>query len=306
LALQFSIQMPNATDGRSWLDRVRRIEDLGAYSISVPDHLGQSLPQLAPLIALAAAATVTSRVRLATTVLDNDFRHPVMLAKEIATLDLLSGGRVDLGMGAGWFEQDYEATGVATWDAPGIRVGRLWESIDLLERLLTGEHVTFRGQYFDVRAFQSHPLPIQRPIPLMIGAGGRRMLTIAAQRAKIISMIIQLRGSADRRRAAFEEQLGWITEAGGRQRSDLRLGVRVFFGEVGSPHESRRTIAERVAIASGMEVADVLTSPFGMVGDAEAIRDHFLQIHERYGISYFTLNEPLAVLIPSVIEELSS
>ena len=103
-------------------DRVRRAEDLGFHSISVPDHLGPNLPQLAPIVALAAAATVTSRIRLAMTVIDNDFRHPVMLAKEIGTLDLMSEGRVDLGLGAGWHEDDYTRTGVATWDPPGTRV----------------------------------------------------------------------------------------------------------------------------------------------------------------------------------------
>src|SRR5215213_9499975 len=114
--------MPLGSSAASWAEKVRRAEDLGFYSISVPDHLGPSLPQLAPLIALALAAALTTRLRLAITVLNNDFRHPVMLAKEIATLDLLSGGRVDLGMGAGWLEEDYTKTGIATWDAPNVRL----------------------------------------------------------------------------------------------------------------------------------------------------------------------------------------
>src|SRR6202012_5561963 len=100
--LRFSVQIPRAGDQRDWLDKVTRAEDAGFYSVSIPDHLGPSLPQLAPLVALAAAASVTERIRLAVTVLDNDFRHPVMLAKEIATLDVLSEGRVDMGLGAGW------------------------------------------------------------------------------------------------------------------------------------------------------------------------------------------------------------
>src|ERR1700679_1858580 len=108
--------MPDATDVAAWTQKVRRAEDNGFSSVSVPDHLSPNLPQLAPLVALAAAAMVTSRVRLAITVIDNDFRHPVMLAKEVATLDLLSRGRIDLGMGAGWLPEDYPATGVATWD----------------------------------------------------------------------------------------------------------------------------------------------------------------------------------------------
>src|SRR3984957_1254240 len=130
--MRLSIQIPGAPDLGGWTDKVRRADDLGFYSISVPDHLGPSLPQLAPLVALASAAAVSSRLRLAITVLDNDFRHPVMVAKEIATLDVLSNGRVDMGIGAGWLEEDYTKTGVAVWDAPATRVSRLFESIGLL------------------------------------------------------------------------------------------------------------------------------------------------------------------------------
>ena len=306
MSLQFSLQMPNALDATSWGQRVRRAEDIGCHSISIPDHLSPNLPQLAPMVALAAAASVTSRVRLATTVLDNDFRHPVMLAKEIATLDLLSNGRVDLGMGAGWHEDDYIRSGVAAWDPPATRVARLWESIELLDRLLTGDEVTFAGDHYRVDRFRSHPATVQRPIPLIVGAGGREMLTRAAKRADVISLIIQLRGSADKRRAAFEEQLGWIAAAGGRARSDLRLGVRVFFGAVCGPGEARRSAAERLAAQFEMEVEDVLTSPFCMVGDPSAIRDHFVEIHERYGVTYFTLNEELALQVAPIIEELSA
>ena len=242
--LQFSIQMPAASDARSWTERVRSAEDLGFFSISVPDHLGPTLPQLAPLVALAHAAAITSRIRLAMTVLDNDFRHPVMLAKEIATLDLLSEGRVDLGMGAGWHEDDYTKTGVATWDAAGTRVSRLWESIAVLDQLLTGDEVTFDGEFYRVDAFRSFPMPVQPRIPLMIGGGGRRMLTLAAGRADIISTIVMLRGGADKRREAFEEQLRWIADATPGRPPELppaRIGVRVFAGAVCTPGgETRR------------------------------------------------------------------
>jgi alkanesulfonate monooxygenase SsuD/methylene tetrahydromethanopterin reductase-like flavin-dependent oxidoreductase (luciferase family) len=275
--MQFSIQMPDAGTASSWLDRVRRIEAIGCYSVSVPDHFSASMPQLAPLIALASAATVTTQLRLATTVLDNDFRHPVMLAKEIATLD-----------------------------EPEVRVSRLWESIALLDQLLTGDEVTFNGRFYNVEGYRSYPRPAQQPIPLMIGGGGKRMLTLAARRANIISLIVQLTGNADSRRAMFEEQLGWITAAGGRDRNDLRLGVRVFFGAVTGAAESRRAAAERLAPMFRMEPDEVLASPFGMIGSPGEIRDHFIEINERYGITYFTLNEDLALAAGSVIEELST
>jgi probable F420-dependent oxidoreductase len=190
--IRFSIQIPGAENLASWTDKVRRAEDSGFYSVSVPDHLGPSMPQLAPMVALGAAAAVTSRLRLAITVLDNDFRHPVMVAKEIATLDLLSGGRVDMGMGAGWLEEDYAKTGVARWDPPGTRVGRLIESVALVKQLLGGEPVTFEGEHYHVEDFQSFPRPVQSPVPLLIGGGGRRILSMAAREANIISVLVML------------------------------------------------------------------------------------------------------------------
>jgi probable F420-dependent oxidoreductase len=302
--LHFSIQIPSAPDLASWTAMVQRAEGHGFWSVSVPDHLGPSLPQFAPLVALGAAAAVTTRLRLAITVLDNDFRHPVMLAKEVATLDRLSGGRVDMGLGAGWLEEDYTKTGITTWDAPGVRVDRLVESIALLRALFSGESVTFAGTHYDVRDFVSFPTPVQSPVPLMIGGGGKRMLQMAAREANIISILVKIGDTADRRRAAFEEQLQWIADAGGRDRADLEVGIRVLFGDVAASGESRRDVAERVA-GFGMTPDDVLESPFALVGDHAAIRDHMLEVHERYGISYFTVSEDLAWKVAPVVEELS-
>jgi probable F420-dependent oxidoreductase len=309
-SIRFSIQLPNAASGSDWTEKVRRAEDLGFYSLSVPDHLGPSLPQLAPLVALAAAANVTSRVRLAVTVLDNDFRHPVMLAKEIATLDVLSGGRVDMGLGAGWLQEDYTKTGLASWDPAGTRVGRLFESVRLLRELFTGEPVTFKGEYYRVDDFQSFPRPLQSPVPLLIGGAGKRMLTMAAREANIISLILDLGGSPDSRRAAFEEQLAWIVAAGAEERSDLMVGVRVLFGDVGPPRESRRAVGARLEGLRGQwgmsEIQEVIESPFGLVGDLEAIKDHVIEVHERYGISYFTVSEDLAWKVAPVVGALNA
>jgi probable F420-dependent oxidoreductase len=223
----------------------RRADDAGYYSLSVPDHLGPSLPQLAPLVALSAAAALTSRLRLTVTVLDNDFRHPVMVAKEVATLDLLSDGRVDMGMGAGWLEEDYTRTGITTWDPPGTRVSRLIESITLIEQLFTGQPVTFDGEHYGVSEFQSFPKPVQSPVPLMIGGRGKRMLTVAAKRAQIIS-ILAAAGEGGNRLAGFEQQLGWTADAGGHTRSDLVIGIRVPFGQLAASGESTRGVAARV------------------------------------------------------------
>ena len=174
----------------------------------------------------------------------------------------------------------------------------------MVERLFAGEEVTHTGRNYQLDRFRSYPDPVQRPVPIMIGASGRRMVTMAAERAAIISLIVRSGQSVDRQRA-FEQQLQWIADAGGRERADLIVGVRVFFGEVGAPGEPRRAVAERVAAASKMEVDDVLTSPFGIAGDPVAARDHLQEVSERYGISYFTMNEDLAWNAGPVITSLA-
>ncbi len=303
--LRFAIQIPSAPDATTWIAKVRKAEALGFDSVSVPDHLGPSLPQLAPMVALAAAATATTRIRLAVTVLDNDFRHPVMLAKEAATLDLLSGGRLDLGLGAGWLEEDYTKTGITTWDPPGTRVSRLEESIGLLKKLWAGGPVTHDGAHYRVSDFESFPSPVQNPIPIMIGGGGPRMLRMAAREANIISTMVKIGVDADHRQAAFENQLSIIADAGGRERDDLTIGVRVFFGEVTAPGASRHEAAARLGQRFGMAPDEVERSPFGVVGDPTAIRDHLVRVHEEFGIGYYTISEDLAWQLGPVIEELS-
>ncbi len=302
--MRVSIQIPGAADRQSWTEKVRRADDLGFYSISVPDHLGPSLPQLAPLVALAAAAATSSRLRLAVTVLDNDFRHPVMVAKEVATLDRLSDGRVDLGLGAGWLEEDYTKTGVASWDPPSVRVSRLFESIALLRQLFSGERVTFSGDHYRVTDFESHPVPVQDPVPLMIGGRGRRMLTYAAQEAQIVSML-PVASAVGNRLTGFKQQLEWIAEAGGTKRDDLSLGLRVPFGALAGPGESTQAVAERIGGGIGMTADEVLESPFMLVGDLARMKDHLVGLQELYGISYVTLSEDLAWEIAPLVAGLS-
>lgn len=308
---KFSIQMPFTPDADSWVEKVQRAEAMGFYSVSVPDHLGPSLPQLSPMVSLAAAAMVTSKVRLAITVLNNDFRNPTLLAKEIATLDILSKGRVDMGIGAGWLEEDLTKTGIGTWDPPGIRVSRLFESIEVLRLLFSGEPVSFDGEHYSIHDFTSVPTPIQSPLPIMLGGGGKRMLGFAARNAQIISILTQMSGTADTRRNAFEEQLGWIREAGGYERDDLTIGVRVLFGAVCQPGEVRAAAADRAIgptgarVAGGLTVDELLDSPFGLIGSTDELVEHVRGVSERYGITYFTVSEPLAWELGPLITALS-
>jgi probable F420-dependent oxidoreductase len=303
--LRFSIQIPGAPDAASWAEKMRRAEDDGFYSVSVPDHLGPSLPQLAPMVALAAAAPRTTTIRLAVTVLDNDFRHPVMVAKEAATLDLLSSGRLDLGLGAGWLEEDYTKTGLTDWDPPGVRVGRLIESIQLLRHLLTGDTVNFDGEHYHVHDFQSYPAAVQTPIPLIIGGRGRRVLSLAAREAQIVS-ILPAASPGGNSLAGFERQLEWIRQAGGLARPDLMVGLRIPQGEITGAGQSRRETAARFAESRGLSTDEVLGSPFCLVGDLSSVNDHLVELHERYGVAYVTLSEDLGWQVAPLVRELAT
>jgi len=305
--LRFSIQIPGATDAAIWKDKVRRAEDEGFYSVSVPDHLAPGLPQLAPMVALSAAAMVTSSLRLAITVVNNDFRHPVMLAKEIATLDLLSGGRVDLGIGSGWLPDDYTSSGIRSWDPPGQRVARLEEAVPLLRKLLSGAEVTFEGEHYQVNEYVSLPCPVQTPVPIMIGGAGKRMLGLAGRSADIVHMVAN-NPKFDNSMSGFEQRLAWIEESAVAReaRDDLIVGLRITMGEVSDPTTSRQEAAERMASERGVPVERLLDSPYSLIGDRSAIKDRIVELNERYGVSYFTLSEDFAWEASEVVADLSS
>lgn len=306
--LRFSVQIPQARDLDDWVATLRFYEDHGFSSVSVPDHLSAFLPQWSPLVALGAAAAVTTRLRLAITVIDTDFHHPAILAKEVATLDFISKGRVDLGLGAGWLEADYVQTGIP-WERPGVRIARLSESIDVLRPLLRGETVAHKGRFFTIDGFQATPTAVQQPVPILIGGGGRKVLTLAAQKADIVSIITNLGGpnahrSGDTRRDAFEEQLGWIEEgiaASGRLQRPV-LGARVLFGAVGDDH---RALAQEIGAARGLTEDEVLTSPFMFIGSFARIEDHVHRLREQYGVSYFTLHQDMARSVAPLVAKLS-
>src|SRR5262252_4939564 len=163
---RFGAQVSWAAAGKEWLDKARMIEELGYSTLLMPDHFHQ---QLAPFSALASAAAVTSTLRVGTLVLDNDFRHPVVLAKEAATLDVLSGGRLELGLGTGWMRADYDATGIPL-ARPGVRVGRLGEAVRVIKGCFGDRPFSFAGAHYTVRDLDLRPKPVQRPRPpLVIG-----------------------------------------------------------------------------------------------------------------------------------------
>src|SRR3990172_363620 len=241
---RFGIQTSRAPSREEWVDKVRRIEELGFSSLFIPDHFNN---QFAPIPALMAAADATSSLRVGTLVLDNDFRHPLVLAKELATLDVLSGGRVEAGLGAGWMVSDYEQSGMP-FERPGVRISRLEEAVKIMKGLFAEGPFTFSGKHYRVTNHEGTPKPVQKPHPpFLIGGGGRRVLTLAAKEADIVGVnfslaegVVNPAVAVTRSAAATAEENAWIREAAGDRLDELELNVTVFFSAV---TDDRRAMA---------------------------------------------------------------
>jgi probable F420-dependent oxidoreductase len=308
---RFVAQVPNplgdGPPGAAWTETARRVEALGYHALSLPDHLG---PQLAPLVALGHVAAVTTTLRLATTVLAVDLRHPAMLAKEVATLDVLSDGRVDLGIGAGWMTTDYATTGIPM-ERPGVRLARLEEAVAVLRGLWADDPCTVIGDHFVVTELDGRPKPVQRPGPsITLGGGARRILTLAGRIGDTVNIGLDNRegvqgpgagrsGVAD----AMAERLGWVREGAarrgdGRTFDDLRLGVRVLAVHVGDLDADG---AAAVAGPLGWGADELGATPHALVGSIDAIVDVLQERRERWGFATVVVSaaavEPLAPVV---------
>jgi probable F420-dependent oxidoreductase len=293
--------MTSAPTGGEWCALARRFEGEGFGAISLPDHLG---PQFAPIPALAAIATVTERVHLSMFVLANDLRNPAVLAKEVTTLDVLSGGRLELGMGAGWNPAEYAAQGVP-FDRPRVRIERLAEAITILKRAFAGGRFSFDGAHYSLRDLEVLPRPV-RPdgIPLVLGGGGKRMLTLAGQQADVVSVSTnnstrtrEVGGSTQLGEKVVAEQIGWVREAAGDRFDEIELHIRVFGVAV---RPTREEGAEALADQLGSPEM-LLRSPFVWVGPIEAIHEQVLRHREELGISYYTVSQRHADQITPLI-----
>lgn len=303
---RFGIQAGTVTDARGWTELARRCEDVGVSTLTMADHLDE---QLAPIAGLMAAAAATATLRIGALVFCNDYRHPAVLAKEAATLDVLSDGRFELGLGAGWMTSDYAQAGIPL-DPAGVRIDRLAEALPIITALLAGETVHHDGEHYRIDGLTGSPRSVQRPHPpILIGGGGRRMLTLAAQHADIIGLNIDLRAGVIDERAgpnatadATEAKLGWIRDAAGDRFDDLELQVRVHLAMV---TDDRASIAEAVAPTLGLDPAAALQTPHALVGSIDQICDQLLERREQWGISYIGLSAVALEEMRPVIERLA-
>ncbi len=302
---RFGIQASGPTDAAGWARLAQRVEALGYDTLTSADHLDD---QFAPLPALVAAAEATTTLRLGTLVLANDFRHPVVAAKEAATVDVLSGGRFELGIGAGWMTTDYEQSGIPM-DRAGVRIERLAEALEVIRPLLAGETVTYEGAHYTVAGVVGRPAAVQEPrVPIAVGGGGRRVLELAALRADIVGINVDLRAGVIDERAgptgtpfATDEKIGWIRDAAGDRFADLELHTRV---HVAMPTDDPAGMAEIMAPALGIEPAAALASPHALVGPVPSLIEILQARRERWGISYIGLGvdamEPMAPVVDAL------
>jgi len=303
---RFAVQEHSAPTAKAWADRARLIESLGYRAFYVPDHFGE---QLGPIAALMSAADATTTIRVGALVFDNDYRHPVVLAKEAATLDLLSAGRFDFGLGAGWLAYDYEQSGIPH-DSPGVRIERMEEGLAIIKGLLAGGPFSFAGKHYQITSAEGYPSPVQKPHPpIVIGGGGRRMLQIAAREADIVNVNFDLRaGRASRATArtgtadATDEKLGWIRDAAGDRFDQLELSAYVFFASV---TDDASSVAGAMAGGMGMEPPDVLEVPHFLIGTVDEVVDVLQRRRARYGFSYVILPGEVAESFAPVVERLS-
>ncbi len=297
---RFGVQGRSAGSRDAWIALARKAEDLGFATLLVPDHIPRGL---GPIGALATAAAVTNRLRIGSFVFANDFRHPALLAKEAATLDLLSEGRFELGIGAGWDRSEYREAGLP-FDPAGVRIERLEEAARLLKRLFGEEPVSHVGTHYAVTDLALLPRPVQQPRPpLLIGGGGRKLLSVAAREADIIGLSPRARmdGTLDPTSLTAEataRKIDWVHEAARDRLSDLEINVYVYAVEV---TKDRRAAAERLAPAFGLPAEEILGSPHALIGPVELMTEQLQEQRERYGISYVVVGDNLIDALAPVI-----
>jgi probable F420-dependent oxidoreductase len=303
-AFRFGAKATRATSGKEWRDLAKQAEDLGYASFQIDDHFGN---QLAPVPAIMAAAAATEKIYVGPHVAGIDFRNPVLFAKEAATIDLLSDGRMMLGLGAGWSKDDYAIAGIEQASA-AVRIERLGEAVQVMRGLWGTEPFSFSGTHYSVAEVNAMPKPISN-IPILIGGGGKKVLSIAAREADIIGInvaltagVIDSSAGPNATAEATEEKLQWIADAAGERYDDLELQTRVHLAVV---TDDREGFAEMVAPALGLTGAQALESPHALAGTVDQLCETIIERRERFGLSYVTVGADAVESFAPVVARLA-
>jgi probable F420-dependent oxidoreductase len=293
----------------AWRAALGRIEDLGYSTIAISDHFTQGWV-MEPLVTLAAAANRTHRVRLLTLVLGNDYRHPVLVHKAAATIDFISGGRMELGLGAGWMCSEYEAAGIV-YDPPRTRRERLEEAVTVIRGLFGPAPLNFAGKHYRVKGLDGLPKPVQTPHPpIAVGGGGQRMLELAGRIADIAGVYANLgRGTRDVHPVldmspeSVTEKVEFVRDgarSAGREPADIELELSLLLCRVVRSAGDAREVLERTAASWGVPPQTIEASPAVLVGTLHQCAELLAERRERYGFSYVHVGSDFENVAPLV------
>ena len=304
---RFGVNVGPSRSRAEWVEKARKLEDLGYATLNVPDHLTELF---APMPALISAAEATKNLRVGTNVLNNDFRHPVLVAREAATVDLLTEGRLQFGLGAGHMQSEYDQAGLG-FDAGGTRVERLAEAVTIIKGLLNGQQVTFAGRHYRVTDHRIFPLPVQQPHPpVLVGGNGSRLLSLAAREADIVgfSGITFRRGGAEPdisgwRVAKVDKRVQLVREVAGNRYTQLELNPLIQRVVV---TDNRRQAAEELAHRwTQLSPEEILESPYLLIGTMDQMVEDLEARRQRWGYSYYVIFEPYVDVFAPVVVRLA-
>jgi probable F420-dependent oxidoreductase len=284
---RFAVETHEPIGGKSWPDTAREMEALGYSTLFVPDHFDEGL---GPIAAMASAVTATTTLRVGALVFDCDFRHPAVLARELATIDQLSQGRLEVGLGAGWKRLDYDRSGIAM-EAPEVRVDRMVEHTKVLRALFAEEPVTFAGEHYRITDLPGTPRPYTPGgPPILIGGGARRVLRFAGANADIVGVNASIHSGEIDTAAAhdamperIDEKVEWVRAGAGPRFDNLELNAWLAVAEV---TDDSAALGEMLAGVFEADPKDVLASPLTLVGSPSEIADRLQERRERWGYSY--------------------
>jgi probable F420-dependent oxidoreductase len=303
---RFAVQVSNAASTDAWKALARKIEDLGYSTLYIPDHLDD---QWAPLIALTVAAEATTTLWVGTLVLDNDFRHPVVLAKEAATMDVVTGGRFELGLGAGWMRADYDASGIPMEPA-AVRIAKLAEGLEIMRAMWRDGTATFEGQHYQVHGAKGTPAPTTPGgPPLVIGGGSQRILTLAGQVADTVSIVPSLAAGAFGVEMAAEavlekytDRVAWAREAAGDRADQLEFQCWTAAVQV-VPNAAE--VFDSLAAVFSLTPAQLRAAPLALIGTTGEIVETLQERRDSLGFSYIVVHEAEMEALGPVIAELA-
>ena len=303
---RFGIELRESFESKTWFDSVRHVEALGYSTMFVPDHFDEGL---GPIAAMASAVAVTTELNVGPLVLDCDFRHPAILARELASIDQISSGRLEVGLGAGWKRLDYDQSGI-TMDPPKVRVDRMIEHAAVLRGLFSEEAFTFRGDHYQISELNGTPKSFRAEGPkFLIGGGGRRVLRYAATHADIIGVNASIHSGAIDTAAAqdalpesIDEKVAWVREAAGAALATKEINAWLSIAEV---TEDRTGLATALAAAFSSTPENVVDSPLVLIGNATQIIEQLHRRRTRWGYNYIVIPGDRADVFAPIVAELT-